>query len=482
MIHDIHEDIVLFQTVVAELTAQNEMKTYEMSKMESSITELQQACYQLKQRGASATEDAEAAQTRIADLLIQLQAQTRAHEQASAEARALRDSKATLQAEITMLNNVLAAQRQSATESTAQIEKLRLNVISLQNALEVKQKDNLRMGSLSAEQQLKGIRGDLSRTIGDWKETERERMEREEVKRRLQNELVKERDKSQLLVSQISKLEDRLMQANKELASYRVVDVYRSSKEAELASMRMANAGLSKNSPSSSSAAAASEAGSHCSDRFVSPLGSNAPSVQRGNAIDELSDDDDGDCDEYDGDKGYRGGDVARADASKSVPAAVPPEMQRQNPRPSTTTASTPRSTPNEALSGDDGDRGGSSSLFDRGVPYVPFAPLPASSALGASSGTKDFEQTTPTSFRYIATPTPTKIVSGAHTPWSSSSSSSGTAAATTTVATGQSNTIQVVRPPVRPHRDLTYDPSKADFDRARKLLLSMSGGPSRKK
>jgi hypothetical protein len=473
---------------VAELTAQNEMKTYEMSKMESSIAELKQASHNLKQRGASAAEDAETAQGRIAELMIQLQAQTRAHEQASAEARALKDSKATLQAEIAMLNNVLATQRQNATESNAQIEKLRLTIVSLQNALEAKQKESLRVGSLNAEQQLKGIRGDLNRTIGDWKETERERMEREEARRRLQNELVKERDKSQLLASQISKLEDRLMQANKELASYRVVDIYRSSKEAELASMRLSNLGLTKDSPTSSTAAA--ETGSHYSDRFATPSGSYAPSIQRGNAIDELSDDDDCDRYEYDGDQLHRAGEgVPRADASDSVPAVVPPEQRTQTPRPSITTASTATSTPrslsNEPPFGDDEvDKGASTTLFDRGVHYVPFAPLPTSSALGtSSSGAKDWEHNTPTLYRYGATPPPTDAPSSevnraARTPWSSSSAAAGAA---TTASTGQKNEIRAVRP-VRPHRDATYDPSKADFDRARKLLLSMSGGPSRKK
>lgn len=118
------------------------------------------------------------------------------------------------------------------------MDNLRREIQELQNTNDVNRKTISQRGNENAEQQIQMLRSDLSKTVIDWKEAERERQIKEDTSKRLQTELMKERDKSQLLLSQVSKLEERLLTANRELATFRGLDVYHAAKEAELATYR----------------------------------------------------------------------------------------------------------------------------------------------------------------------------------------------------------------------------------------------------
>ena len=119
-----------------------------------------------------------------------------------------------------------------------QTDNLRREIQELQNSNDVNRRTISQRGNENAEQQIQMLRSDLSKTVNDWKEAERERQIKEDTSKRLQTELMKERDKSQLLMSQVSKLEERLLSANRDLATFRGLDVYHAAKEAELATYR----------------------------------------------------------------------------------------------------------------------------------------------------------------------------------------------------------------------------------------------------
>lgn len=122
------------------------------------------------------------------------------------------------------------------------MDDMRREIQELQSSNETSRKSAVQRGNENAEQQIQMLRSDLMRTVSDWKEAERDRQIKEDASRRLQAELMKERDKSQLLQSQVSKLEERLLTANRELATFRGLDVYHAAKEAELATYRSSKA------------------------------------------------------------------------------------------------------------------------------------------------------------------------------------------------------------------------------------------------
>lgn len=133
---------------------------------------------------------------------------------------------------------VAATHRRSTAESSLRMDDMRREIEELQSANDVSRKTVSQRGNEHAEKQIDMLRADLRQTVSDWKEAERERQIKEDATKRLQTELMKERDKSQLLLSQINKLEERLMAANRELAAFRGLDVYHAAKEAELATYR----------------------------------------------------------------------------------------------------------------------------------------------------------------------------------------------------------------------------------------------------
>lgn len=133
---------------------------------------------------------------------------------------------------------VTSTHRRSAAEASLQMDDMRREIEELKSASDVSRKTVSQRGNENAEQQIQMLRGDLLKTVSDWKEAERERQLKEDASRRLQAELMKERDRSQLLQSQVAKLEERLLAANRELAAFRGLDVYHAAKEAELAAFR----------------------------------------------------------------------------------------------------------------------------------------------------------------------------------------------------------------------------------------------------
>jgi hypothetical protein len=86
--------------------------------------------------------------------------------------------------------------------------------------------------STRTEIQLSELKKDLDMTINDWRVSERDRTVKEDTVRELNAELCKERERTSLLKTQVSLLDERLRVSYQELSVFRSLDVYHKSYQA----------------------------------------------------------------------------------------------------------------------------------------------------------------------------------------------------------------------------------------------------------
>jgi hypothetical protein len=185
-----------------ELKREVEQKEYDASRLERLVGELREELSASKQLLASSQVDVDLNGKKVGDFTQQLSLSKQRLVDAEAEVRALRETRATLQREVDMLHEVSATHRRSAAEASLQMDDLRRELSEQQNSNDINRKSVAQIENSNAEQQIQMLRNDLLKTVGDWKAAERDRQIKEDASKRMQVELMKEKDKSQLLLSQ----------------------------------------------------------------------------------------------------------------------------------------------------------------------------------------------------------------------------------------------------------------------------------------
>jgi septal ring factor EnvC (AmiA/AmiB activator) len=224
--------------LLSDESQSRERQEYEVSKLEANVKDSRDEIERLASDRARLQNELQLQSKRLADAEMQVVASRQRVADTESECQALRESRATLQREIEMLHGVAATHRKSFAESSIQIEKLQRELQQHQKSSSEARQITGQRDSEHAQEQLSRLRDELHKAVSDWKESEKEKQVREEMVRRLQNELSKERSRAHVLGGQISELEYRLRVANKDLAAFRGLDVYQSTREAELASYR----------------------------------------------------------------------------------------------------------------------------------------------------------------------------------------------------------------------------------------------------
>lgn len=194
---------------------------------------------ELKRKAAHAENSTNELDILRASLNASRNAQERRESESTAEIQMLRQSKQLLKQEVDSLKQTLHMKGECISANSEDLERLRREIQDLKLDRDRQKKEIALFESNRAELQLQSLRRDLESTVSDWKHAEQEKVAREEKIGQIQKEMSKEKEKSSLLRTQVSLLEERVRIANQELAVYRSLDVYHTSMQSELKHFRL---------------------------------------------------------------------------------------------------------------------------------------------------------------------------------------------------------------------------------------------------
>jgi hypothetical protein len=159
-----------------------------------------------------------------------------------AEVHVLRESKNVIQKQLDSARGSLQLQKKVNDDAVNELHRLRQECEELRAQNEKHKRDHAVQDNHFAELQLQSLKTELGQTVSDFRNAEKERGYKEGLIRGLQMDLAKEKERSSLLKTQVSLLEERLRVSNQELSVYRSLDVYHSSMQSELHSYRISKA------------------------------------------------------------------------------------------------------------------------------------------------------------------------------------------------------------------------------------------------
>lgn len=137
----------------------------------------------------------------------------------ASELAGLRQAKSLLTHEVESLKTALDTQRRGMDLALAEGDRLRRELVDLKDDNERVKQDVHLLENGRAEVQLQSLRRDLEDTVLQIKQSEEEKQEKDNMIKRLQNDVSKEKEKTSLLRTQIALLDERL-KVNKMLTSY----------------------------------------------------------------------------------------------------------------------------------------------------------------------------------------------------------------------------------------------------------------------
>ena len=140
----------------------------------------------------------------------------------------------TLNLELSNLQKSYKQVKATNTELMDAMESLRSEIADLKQEREFFRRDISQMESSRAEKQIQELRKDLAVTAEQWQSSEDVRTQKEEAISDLQYKLSRERDQVALLKAQIRLLEDRVSVTSQELSIFRSLDIYQKSMAAAL--------------------------------------------------------------------------------------------------------------------------------------------------------------------------------------------------------------------------------------------------------
>jgi hypothetical protein len=159
-------------------------------------------------------EHADAQKTRrLAELERQLGEVCVREEDARIELQLCLQQRATMQIDLDSARQSLAAQRSAFDMTLRETQALRTEVEALRSELEFCRKDAAMLETSRVEAQLQSLRGELSQTVEDWKRAEFEKKDKSKLICSLQGDLIREREKNNVLKSEVSFLTDKLAQS-----------------------------------------------------------------------------------------------------------------------------------------------------------------------------------------------------------------------------------------------------------------------------
>jgi hypothetical protein len=154
------------------------------------------------------------------------------------EIQNIKQSKETLQREVEMLERTLKTQKATTKDAMNEISRLQGELAAFKHEKEVHRRDLSANDANRTELQIKELRKDLEKTVVEWQKSEHDKSDKVEALRQCQDELIKEKEKSSLLKTQVLLLEDRIRVMSQELAAFRSLDIYHTTMQSELKSYR----------------------------------------------------------------------------------------------------------------------------------------------------------------------------------------------------------------------------------------------------
>jgi len=157
--------------------------------------------------------------------------------------------KETQKREMDAMNSTLQSLRHSLDDANLVIDNLREECADVRRRSEATGREIATQDKRRAELQLEALREELEQTMHSWKDAEAVRQDKDELTGHLRSDLARERERANLLKSQVHLMEERLHTSLQELSVYRSIDVYQSGIKQELANsnLRLSSSSTSTN-------------------------------------------------------------------------------------------------------------------------------------------------------------------------------------------------------------------------------------------
>ena len=220
------------EAIVDDLKAHGTAEVMEVERMRRQLQDYTDTIDTLRQRCTDSDKIREQNFT-FASTLQQLESNSNSREkELLSEISLLKQVRSTQAMEIDSLTQSLDGLRKGFDAALLEIEKIREESIALKEEKERIKREMTLTESTRTEIQLSELKKDLDMTINDWRVSERDRTVKEDTVRELNAELCKERERTSLLKTQVSLLDERLRVSYQELSVFRSLDVYHKSYQA----------------------------------------------------------------------------------------------------------------------------------------------------------------------------------------------------------------------------------------------------------
>jgi len=217
------------EAIVDDLKAHGTAEVMEVERLRRQLTDQTDTIETLRQR-CTDVEKVREQNFNLTSNLQHLESSSKSKEkELVSEISLLKQIKLTQGMEIDSLTQSLDGLRKGFDSALLEIEKLREESISLKEDKERIKREMTLTENSRTELQLSELKKDLDMTINDWRVSERDRSVREDNIRELNGDLCKERERTSLLKTQVSLLDERLRIAYQELSVFRSLDVYHKS-------------------------------------------------------------------------------------------------------------------------------------------------------------------------------------------------------------------------------------------------------------
>jgi hypothetical protein len=187
--------------------------------------------------------------SKLADAELRLRENTKGSNsrvaQLMAELQGSQSKEATLRREYEALENTTHSLRASLDDAKVAMDGLRLEVDQGARDREQSLTQSVSLERSRAETQIKGLREDLESTVRSWRDGEQIRSDKDETIAHIRRDLAREKERGNLMKSQVGLLEERLRTSVQELSVYRSLDMYRSGMNSEMAHAAGASLGAS---------------------------------------------------------------------------------------------------------------------------------------------------------------------------------------------------------------------------------------------
>jgi hypothetical protein len=176
------------------------------AELSATVTQLRNKLQEVEYADTQKTQKLVDLERQLADVSVR-------EEDARMELQLCLQQSATMQIDLDSARQSLAAQRSAFEMTLRETHDLRTEVEALRAELEFSRKDATMLETSRVEAQLQSLRGELSQTVEDWKRAESEKKDKNKIISSLQGDLIREREKSSVLKSEVVFLTDKLAQS-----------------------------------------------------------------------------------------------------------------------------------------------------------------------------------------------------------------------------------------------------------------------------